>query len=162
MAKKKISKKQVMKKAPVTNKPAAMKSIAATDDNATSIVKVISIFGYIMAGLGIFVGLILLFGGTFIAGLLPIADIPQIPAALVSAAIVVIAVLMIAVSVFGIFLAKALWNYKNWARIVVIIFSAFGILNGLTALPLGILGILLHGLIIYFLGFDEKVKALFR
>jgi hypothetical protein len=133
----------------------------SSEDYGPMVVKIISIFGYIAAGFGILVGLIMLFGGQFIVSMMPLANIPDVTAAMLGVIITVVAIIMILVSVFGFFLAKGLWDHKNWARIIAIVFSVIGVLGGLTSLPSGIVGIVLHGAVLYFLAFDSNVKKLF-
>lgn len=131
-------------------------------DYATSVVKVISILGYIGAGFGILGGLIFLFGGQFLIAMMPLEQLPDIMGALAGALITVFSILLIAFSIFWIFVSKALWNHKNWARIVYIVFSSIGVVNSLLSMPSGILPLLIDGGIIYFLAFDDNVKKLFR
>ncbi|MGV8172090.1 MAG: hypothetical protein ACP5OA_05345 [Candidatus Woesearchaeota archaeon] len=94
--------------------------------------------------------------------MLPIEYIPPIIGTLAEAFLIVLAVMLIAFSIFWIFVSRALWNHKNWARIVFIVFSAIGAANGLLALPTGLLSLLIDGAIVYFLGFDDTVKRLFE
>ena len=82
--------------------------------------------------------------------------------ALTSAKAITLAILMVIAGVVGIFVSKALWSHKNWARIVIIIFSALGIISSLMRLPSGIIGIIIYGAIIYFLAFDKSVVHLFK
>jgi len=124
--------------------------------NAELIVKIIAILGYIGAGFSILGGLIMLLGGSFLASLLPNFG------AFIGVLAVVAAVLMIAFGIFAIFVAKGIWNHKNWARIVVIIFSALGVIGGLTSLPSGIIGILINGAVFYFLVFEKTIIGLFK
>jgi len=154
------------KKKPVAKKAAA-KAVSssksdAKEDYGPIVVKVIAILGYIFSCLGVLFGIALLFGGPFIASMMPMMNASNVSTALVGTILIVTAIIMIAVSIFGFFVAKALWDYKNWARIVVIIFSALGIIGGLTSLPRGIVGIIIHGVIIYFLAFDKNVTKLFK
>jgi hypothetical protein len=159
--KKKQAKKQTQSK--LTLRKSDLKTRSGLDkDQATMIVKIISIFEYISAGFGIIFGLILLFGRQFILGMLPIAELPQVPAAVLAAAMTMLAIFLIAFSIFAIFVARALWNHKNWARIVVVVFSSIGVVAGLCSLPSGIFGLILHGSIVYFLGFDKGVRELFK
>jgi len=124
--------------------------------NAELTVKILAILGYICSGLAILGGLmVLLFGHGL--GIMYSASW-----ALVSAYAVTMAILMVIAGVVGIFVAKALWNHKNWARIVVIIFSALGILSSLLRLPSGLIGIVIYGVIIYFLAFDKTIVHLFK
>jgi len=81
---------------------------------------------------------------------------------LVSAHAVTMAILMVIAGIVGIFVSKALWAHKNWARIVIIIFSALGIINGLIHLPAGIISIVIQGAILYFLAFEKSVVHLFK
>jgi hypothetical protein len=129
---------------------------------AITVVKIISILGYIGAGLGILSGIILLFGGAFIAGMMPLADIPALTGALIGAAITVLSIVIILFSIFCIFLARALWNHKKWARIVFIVFSVIAILANLFSLPAGVIGVVINGFIVYFLAFDTQVMKLFK
>jgi predicted branched-subunit amino acid permease len=107
-------------------------------------------------------GLILLFGGQLLIGLIPLAELPQFLGAFIGAALVVISILLIAFSIFTIFVARALSNHKNWARILLIVCSVAGALTALLSLPSGVVGLLINGAIVYFLGFDKNVIGLFK
>jgi len=159
--KKKQTKKVVSKKSVSGKSVTSGKSAPVNNNQATIIVKIISVFEFIGAGFCIFFGLLLLFGGQFLLAMLPLADMPQVPAALLGSAIVILAIIMVAIGIITVFLAKALWDHKNWARIVFIIFSSIGVLAALLSLPSGILGLILHGIIVYFLGFNKDVVAVF-
>jgi len=152
------------KKKPVKKVAKALNVSAkdSTEDYGPLVVKIISILGYIAAGFCILFGLVMLFGSQFIIGMMPIANIPNLTSAMVGAVITVMAIILIAVGIFGFFLAKGLWEHKNWARIVAIVFSALGVLGGLTSLPRGIVGLVIHGAVIYFLAFDKNVIRLFK
>ena len=127
--------------------------------DAEVVVKIISILGYIGAGLGIIAGIAMLFGGTFLASyFMGRTD----RTAFVGALAIVAAVVIIILGIFAIFVSRALWNHKNWARIVVIIFAALGAVSSLLALPSGIIGLLIDGAILYFLGFEKTVVSLFK
>jgi hypothetical protein len=124
--------------------------------NAELTVKIIAVLGYIAAGLAILGGLmVLLFGRS-------LGIMYSRSWALVSAYAVTMAILMVIAGVVGIFVSKALWSHKNWARIVIIIFSALGIISSLLRLPSGIIGIVIYGVIIYFLAFDKTIVHLFK
>jgi hypothetical protein len=160
--KKKQTKKVVSKK---SESKSESRYIPSENTQATMIVKIISVYEYIMAG--IIFGLILVFARQFVLKMLPIANIPQVSGpvsveVLIGRAIVLMGVMLIALGIFGIFLARALWNHKNWARIVIIVFSSMGVLSALFSLPSGIFGLIISGGIVYFLGFDKNVIALFK
>lgn len=128
--------------------------------SAEVVVKIISILGYIGAGLSILGGIIMLFGGTFVASYFTMGGAQG--AAFVGALAIVMAIVMIAVGIFGIFVARGLWHHKNWARIVIIIFSVLGVISSLFSLPGGIIGLIINGAILYFLAFDKTVVSLFK
>ena len=123
---------------------------------ANLVVKIIAILGYIAAVLGFIGGLIALFSGSFLGAIFPNMG------RLVGAMVIVGGVIAIILGVFGFIVAMNLWKFRNWARIVVIVFSALGFIQGLLSLPLGLIWIIIHGLIIYFLAFNKDVMALFK
>jgi len=129
--------------------------------SAQVIVKVISILGYIGAVLGFIAGIVMLFGGTFIAGMMPLGA-NSAAGALVGALAVVMAIIIIAVSIFAFIVAMNLWKYVNWARIAMIVISALIVLESLITLPAGILGLIINGAILYFVAFNKDVVALFK
>jgi len=154
-----------MKKKPtkkVVSKKSDLKQLPQNNNQAATIVKIISVFEFIGAGFCILFGLLLLFGGQFFLAMLPMAEMPQVPAALISSAILILGIIMVVIGILLVFFARALWNYKNWARILFVIFSSLGVLAALLSLPSGILGLILHGAIVYLLGFDKNVMALFK
>jgi hypothetical protein len=157
-----MKKKQTKK---VVSKKSVSKSVLSKDDQATTLVKIISVFEYVGAGFCIFFGLIFVFGGKLLQAILqnmPPAELAQVPAAVLGTAIAIMGVIMIVIGIFLVFLARALWAHKNWARIVFIVFSSIGVLAALLSLPSGILGLILHGAIVYFLAFNKDVIALFK
>jgi len=83
-----LSRGVIMKKKSVQKKPAS-KIKSVNNGTAVSIVKTISILGYIGAGLGILAGLLLLFLGPFILSMLPIEYIPPIIGTLAGAFLIV-------------------------------------------------------------------------
>lgn len=55
-----------------------------------------------------------------------------------------------------------LLQHRNWARIVVIIFSVLGVISSFgEGLPIFILSFIVNGAVIHFLHMDKDVKALF-
>ncbi|MEK6973997.1 MAG: hypothetical protein AABW41_02055 [Nanoarchaeota archaeon] len=69
---------------------------------------------------------------------------------------------MIISAIIGFFIANGLSRLKNWARITAIVFAILGLINGLFTLPIGILNLLISGLILWYLGFNEEVKKAFK
>ena len=129
-------------------------------NTAQTVVKVVGILGIIGAAFGFLAGLILIIAGPAAMGFL-IQEMGAL-SGLVGGALIVAGLFVIALSVFGLIVAINLMKYKEWARIVVIIFAALGILNGLFSLPVGLIGIIVNGLVLYLLAFDKDVKKLFK
>ena len=120
-------------------------------DTADLFVKIIAILNYIWGGIVCILGLGVMFGGSFMRGMMGNFMYGSIMGGLFVAA----GLLFIALGVVAIFVGRGLWMYEPWARIVAII---FGVLD-LFSFPIGtIIGIA----IIYLFGFDKSVIALFE
>jgi hypothetical protein len=125
--------------------------------NAELTVKIIAILGYIGSGLAILGGLMVVFFGRGLGIMYPTSM------KLVSAHAVTMAILMVVAGIVGIFVSKALWAHKNWARIVIIIFSALGAISSLISIMRGgIVGLIINGAILYFLAFEKSIVHLFK
>ena len=127
-------------------------------------VKVISILYYIGAVVMLLIGLGLMFGAELLASLVPIDATTM---ALSSVILVIVGALFIPVAVLEFFIARGLWKGQPWARIVAIIFAAFGVLGGLSNLISGaivgaIFNIVISGLIGYYLLLTNEVKKAFK
>jgi len=114
----------------------------------------------ILAVLMILVALSLLVGGlgtivgVGVLGLVGIFDSPNISIFLPSLTIPFVGLIGIVLTILGLvgfLLAWGLWTGKSWAWIVAIIFAIIGIIFNLLTLPGGIVGLILNGLIIYYL-----------
>tara|TARA_Y100000310_G_C20257429_1_gene612020 strand:- start:191 stop:592 length:402 start_codon:yes stop_codon:yes gene_type:complete len=125
-------------------------------------VKVISILYYIGTAFLLVFGLLAIFGAGFITSLLPtMVDFTIGPGLFVFVGLV-----LVAFAVLSYFIARGLWHGKNWARIIVIVFAAFGLLNAFTTLSQGLAGgissIVINLLIGGYLAFDKNVRKAFR
>lgn len=127
------------------------------------LVKIIAVLYYIGAVLGIIFGLLFLIGAGMISSI-----IEQIPLliALGTSLFIVGGILMIGLGILGFFIGRGLWKGRNWARIVVIIFSILGLLGGISMLFTGsyfngIINILIEGFIAGYLLFSKDVKSAF-
>ena len=131
--------------------------------SAETWVKVICILGYVGSGLTILMGILMFFGGAILSLLVPMLPQigEQISGALVGAAIVIAAIVTILLGLFSLFVFLSLWKHKNWARVILIIFSVLGAISGLFSLPGGIVGLIVWGGIFYLLALNKDVKALF-
>ena len=114
----------------------------------------------ILAVLVFLVALSLLVGGlgtivgVGVLGLVGIFDSPNISIFLPSLTIPFVGLIGIVLTILGLvgfLLAWGLWTGKSWAWIVAIIFAIIGIIFNLLTLPGGIVGLILNGLIIYYL-----------
>src|SRR3989344_2509164 len=142
MAKKQVAvKKNIAKKIAVSEMPTG--------------VKVISVLYYICAAFAVLFGLLLMAGAGFIGNLMK--SVPLL-SFLGTGFFLAIGLVLIAFGVLDFFVGRGLWNGRNWARIIVIIFSALGILGGLSSLLRfnlsGIGGFVVHAIIVYYLGFS--------
>ena len=78
----------------------------------------------------------------------------------------VLAVILISIAVLDFFIGRGLWKGQNWARILVIIFLIINVPLNLLALFTGayisgIIGLIISGLVGWYLLFNEKVKSAF-
>ena len=123
-------------------------------------VKILAILGYIGAALTLLAGILLIFGASFMAQIM--SQIGPLAAVFGGIGFVVLGIIFIAFAVLDYFIAKGLWNGKNWARIIVIVFAALGILGGITSPLNNIVGIIINGVIIWYLGFNKPVARAFK
>lgn len=125
-------------------------------------VKVLSILYYIGAAMCVLFGLLFMAGAGFMAALLK--SFPRL-SFLGTGFFMGLGIILIAFGVLDFFVGRGLWNGQNWARILTIVFSALGVLGGLSSLVRfnlsGIVGLAIHALIIYYLGFSKEGKSAF-
>ncbi len=95
------------------------------------IVKIISILYYIGAVTSVIVGILLMVGGGMLGNYL------ENYGALFSGLAIVGGILMVVFGVVGFFIGRGLWKAKQWARIVVIILSALGVISAIVSLAQG-------------------------
>jgi len=118
-------------------------------------VKIISVLTYIGAVLGFLLGIMFLLGANLIND-----------SKLAPAIITTIGVLFLVIGAFSFFIARGLWKGKNWARIVVIVFSALGAFSAILSLLAGdfrqLFNLAIDCLIGGYLWFNKDVKAAFE
>ena len=125
-------------------------------------VKIISIIYYLFAGFCVFSALFILIGGATL-GLDTIPLLGTLFLALRS----VMAIFLIATAVLEFFIARGLWKGQSWARVLVIIFSMFGLLFSLIGLAggaylQGTMGLVVNGFIGGYLLFSKESKSHFK
>ena len=123
------------------------------------IVKIISILYYIGAVTSVIVGILLMVGGGMLGNYL------ENYGALFGGLAIVGGILMIVFGVVGFFIGRGLWKAKQWARIVVIILSALGVISAIVSLAQGatssIVSLLISGAIGGYLWFAKEAKKTF-
>ena len=124
-------------------------------------VAILAILGYIGAVATLLTGIALMVGSSAITSLLTLS-FPQLSslALLGTTAFIVTGVVVILCAILDYFIARGLWNGRNWARILILIISALSALGAL--LSLNIAGLVIDGLIIWYLGFYKLAIAYFR
>lgn len=125
-------------------------------------ISVLAVLGYIGAALTLLAGLAMIFGSAAIASLLAGVSGYEIFSTLGAMFIIIMGVIFLPLAVLYFFVARGLWNGKNWARIVTLVFAGLGVLNSLFALPVSIINLALNGLIIWYLGFYKPAVAYFK
>ncbi|MCF7866953.1 hypothetical protein K9M18_05980 [Candidatus Woesearchaeota archaeon] len=115
-------------------------------------VKVLSIIGIVVSALSVIGGIIMVFGGSFLASFLPGGEMFAGIAA-------VAGIVTIILSGLFVWFHLLLMKYTNWARIVLLVFSILGFLGALFSL--NILGIIWYGLFTYIFLFDKGVVGLY-
>lgn len=154
-------------------------------------INILSVLYYVTAGLSILFSILFIIGGILFltnpglfnlplnvedvtAGLPPdvvvedvVSNLPLLNLILswIGWILIVLAVLLIGASILDYFIARGLRRGKNWTRILLLIFSALGIVGGLVSLFKGnfinIIGIVISGAIGYYLYFVKEVKEFF-
>jgi hypothetical protein len=119
-------------------------------------VKVIAVLYYIGAVLTILGGIMMFIGSGFLATIVPF----------LSGFAIAGGVLMLALGVLGFFIGRGLWNGRNWARIVALIFAVIGLVGAIMGMVGGaigsnIFGLIINGLIGWYLGLNANVKQAF-
>ena len=122
-------------------------------------VKIISILYYVCSVLAII-------GGIIAIGLSGFADSLPYDVEYLGIKLIFGGIFAIIMGIVSFFVAKGLWNLKNWARIVVIIFAALGILDAGTGIArgfyaTGFTGVVVDVIIAAYLIFSEEVKKAF-
>lgn len=149
-----------------------------TKINAPTIVKLISVFHYLKAGLYLIIGILLIFLSGFVVkqitglgetnlGLNEIGDILQFDASVLKISVIILGIIFIGMSILNFFVARDLWKLKNWARFVTIALAALGGLVQMYNMISGaaltqIINLSINIFIIGYLGFFQEAKDAFN
>lgn len=119
-------------------------------------VKIISVLYYIGAGISLLGAIFMFFGGSFLS--------QYMLSSILGGAFVLLGFFMVGLAVLSYFIARDLWRLKNWARIIVIVFSALTVLGALTSITQGvrpIVDLLVSLAIGGYLAFSKEAKSAF-
>ncbi len=123
-------------------------------------VKILSVLAYIGAAFTLLAGIFMIFGAGFIPKALPAGVVSMMGAGLIGAGLIFAGLLFIALAVLAYFVGKGLWKGQNWARILVLVFAVIGVLGSL--MPFSLINLVIDGVIIWYLGFNDESKAYFK
>lgn len=127
------------------------------------IVKIIAILGMIASIIGSIMGLLVMFVSPIATGVVSRIDFSHsVFVGFVGGALISIGIISILFSIFAFIVCMSLFRFREWARIAAIIFAGFGIFSSLMALQFGIIGLVIHGGVLYLLAFNNDVKKLFK
>jgi len=137
-------------------------------DVAGALVKVIATVGIVLGILTILGGLlILILGPTLLVGIINtiLSSVGESLGAFggfIAGALILIGVLLLISGIFGIIVSVNLMKFKEWARISMVVLSALSVLQALMLVfSGGIISLIINGVILYLLGFNEDIKKLF-
>ena len=148
-------------------------AVQTPTSGAPTLVKIISVLAYIDAGFlalmaigSIIGGIVFMSGGSLGAGLGDtLGAIVGLFASLAGVMFLVLGVICIPFAILYFFIGKGLWNGKNWARVVTIVFSLLGVLISIISLIQGswgsILILLVNGAIAGYFLFSKEAKGFF-
>jgi hypothetical protein len=135
-------------------------------------VTILAVLEFLFAGLCILIGLLLMVGFGLLGGAVGQAGEDGSGMALLMGLGAVAGVVFLVVALIPLIIGIGLWKLKNWARILVIVFSILGVLSNLAGavIPLttgepvsavsSIIGLGVNGLIIWYM-FQPHVKEAF-
>ncbi len=122
-------------------------------------IKILSVLYYIGAVILVLLGIAMLVGAGFVGSLVPEFG------AIGGGILAFVGIIVIVLAAVEFFIARGLWKGQSWARILTIIFSILGVLSGLLSLVQGvwtaIIGLIINGLIAWYLIWNKKVKKHF-
>ncbi|MFA5258463.1 MAG: DUF2127 domain-containing protein [Candidatus Pacearchaeota archaeon] len=162
-----------MKKS-VKNKSKNTQTEKRVKKNAPIVVKILSIIGYIFSILFLIIGILSLIVSIGLAkSSEPIVLPADFPAEFVDLFtnhlvpfLVGMGIAFIICGIIGIILSRGLWKGKNWARIVLIVFSIIGMISNLMSLFAkdfsSIVPLIIDVLIIWYLTANKEALKYFR
>lgn len=130
---------------------------------AETINKVIAVLGYVGAGILILLGLFMTLGAnTMMNYMAPMMYGGLDYINILGPVFVFMGIVMIGLGVLSIFVSKGLWEHRNWARIITLIFAVIGAVTALFSLPVSIISLAINVFVVYFYGFEKTTISLFK
>lgn len=132
-------------------------------NTAEIIVKVVAVLAWIGAVFSFLGGLALIFGGAFLGSMMGGvmgAGMPGlgVVGGALSALGVVYGVIMIALALLYAYTGTGLWNFRNWARIVTLVFAVIAVLG---IFSLDFVSAIIGAVMVWLFGFEKTVVGLF-
>ncbi|MDP1728583.1 MAG: hypothetical protein Q8L27_00075 [archaeon] len=128
-------------------------------------VTILSILGYIGAVFTLLMGLVMIFGSVALFNFLttlPEFQMYELMGTIGATFFIIMGIILLPLAVLDYFIARGLWNGRNWARIIILVFIGISAVQNLFALPFSLFGLAIDGLIIWYLGFNKPVVAYFK
>jgi len=116
-------------------------------------VTVISVIYWIFCGIGALAGLMILFGGSLFAGMLK--DVIPLPVGVIAGLGAIIGGVILIIEIFMAWVTYQFYLLKNWARIVLTVFCAIGLLS----FPIGTI---MNGIFLYLFWGYKPVRDAFK
>jgi hypothetical protein len=131
-------------------------------------VKILSILGYIGSAATLILAILFFVGSTFIGEILEKIQTEEASVAAVvgQGFLIVMGIVFLGFAILDFFLARGLWKGQNWARIFFLILLSLSALGSLISILGGefsdIIGLVISGFLIWYLGFNKEVRAAFQ
>jgi hypothetical protein len=126
-------------------------------NTAQTVVKVFAVLNWIGAAFAILGGLAMVaLGPALFSGMLDSTEAGL--AGIIGGSIIFVGIIFIVLGIISVFVGRGLWQHKNWARIVVLVFAVLSVLSIVGG---NVFGALIGALQIWLFGFDKTVKGLF-
>ena len=138
-----------------------VKKVSKASKNRPIGVAILAVLSWITAVFTLIGGLLMIFGSSVVSIIINNVAPQYINwAGVGSILLIFFGIIFLLLSLIDYLLGKALWNGKNWARIVMLVLSALGIITSIV--PFDLVNIVIGGLIIWYLGFNKTAIAYFK
>lgn len=173
-----MAKKRVRKVKRSVSRRSSRVSLRSSSRNPPMAIKIISIIFYIFAAFSIAGGILIMLGGAAGSAILATLGVDKVMSLVPGASIetiilgaglltvlIFVGILSILLGILEIFLGRGLWKRQKWAYIITVIFIILEFLKalfGILITPASIVGLIIYGVLGYYLIFNHRVKDYFR